>query len=123
MPRLPMVTDNEVSDTLPDGVAWVSHPSRHRTLECINATIAWCESQGLNAHHIPMHDGLTIRVASPDGGLIATVTEYELTPGGLVARGPGGAMRGSTRTVPVESIPPVGGLIPPWAAQLTGATR
>lgn len=81
--------------------------------------IAWGDANGLDAHRIPFRwSALTIRLATPDGGLIAHVEEVVRDDKGRLIRD-GNRLVTAERDVPVRSIPPAYGLIPEWAARMT----
>jgi hypothetical protein len=124
MAKFPLIEDNLVVDRPGDpSIAWSIRTPYTPTLSAIERLTAWCEANGLNICAIPAEaGGLVVRLESPDGGLIADLVEFELDDRGWIKRDPGSdgkAFRRTRRTVPVDSIPPVLGLIPTWAAAMT----
>lgn len=127
MAKFPLVEDNVVSNLVPDRVAWtLNAPPYFPTMRAIERFTEWAEANGLDIRTIPAEsEALVIRAETPDGGLLADVTEFEMDADRHVIRDPNTphARRLPRRTVPVDSIPPVLGIIPTWAAAMTNTTR
>lgn len=106
--------------TMPDGLVWVPNPEHSRYDPDIQLVIDWCTRQGLDARAMPWPDGLSIRLESPDGGLVARVVEVVFQGDdplrGVVRLPDGRPVRRPARTVPVDSIHAGGGLVPRWAS-------
>lgn len=124
MAKFPLIEDNLVVDRPGDpSIAWSIRTPYTPRVSAIERLTAWCEANGLNICAIPAEPGgLVIRLESPDGGLIADLVEFELDDRGSIRRDPNcdRAFRRTRRTVPVDSIPPVLGIIPTWAARMAG---
>ncbi|MDR6861952.1 hypothetical protein [Phycicoccus sp. 3266] len=128
MPTMPLAEENQVT---PDaffapGVVWVVNPLPP-TGRAVELVMEWCDRHGLNGRRIPADGGLRVRLATPDGGLVADVVEYEWDEELDVPKKPahstGRLPLKPSVEVPVDTIPPARGLIPAWAATLTKETR
>lgn len=124
MPTFTLVEDNVVAAGFADPrTAWtLNAPPYYPTLRAIERFTEWAEANSLDIRTIPAESGsLVIRLESPDGGLLADVTEFDLTRPRLDRDT--GTLHRVTRTVPVDSIPPVLGVIPEWAARFVTTTE
>lgn len=97
-------------------VVWVPNPNHLEYDPAIPKVIEWCAKQGLDASRMPHPDGVVICLDSPDGGLVAYVTEFaEVSP---IKHVNGTPVRLPVRRVEVDSVPPAGGIVPEWAAYI-----